>query len=118
MAADDGHGYGEVLESGEEALPRRRLPRVRHVVVGVAVVVGLVGSYFYAIATFIEAPGGNRFRGWPLYVFCAAAAVVSAVGVIVDNRRLAKRRHVQGDTGATPLDESSSDATVPTSGTS
>ena len=119
MAVGDGHGlgHGEVFEHGEKALPRRRPPRVRRILVGLAVVVGLTGAYSYAIVTLIGAPGGNRFRGWPLYVFCAAAAVVSAVGVVVDNRRLAKRREAQGDTDATPLDESSSDATVPTSGT-
>ena len=101
-----------MLEHSGGALPNRRLPRVRRIAVGVAVVMGLAGSYSYALVTLIEVPDGNRFRGWPLFVFCAAAFVVAALGVVADNRRLAR----QNAETETPQEEPSSDASAPEPG--
>ena len=56
-----------------------------------AVVVVLVASYAYVMVSSIAAPGGNRFRGWPLYVFCAFALIAAAAGTVADTIRQARR---------------------------
>ena len=75
--------------------------------------VGLVASYSYAIVTLIETPDGNRFRGWPVYVFCAAGLVIAAAGTFADHRRLTRRTKMQDEYGGAVRPPRNADAPGP-----
>ena len=70
---------------------RRRAGRTRRLMVTTAVVAVLAASYAFALVALIAAPGGNRFQGWPLYVFCAVALLVAAAGTVADSVRQTRR---------------------------
>ena len=52
---------------------------------------GLIAAFIYMFLVLIEAERGNPFRGWIMYVFCAAAFALAAAGTIADNIRLNRR---------------------------
>ena len=66
---------------------------------GGRVAVGLFGLCLFVLVTLIDAPQGNRFQGWPKWLFCGAAVVVAAAGVIADNRQLDRRAQSAASAG-------------------
>ena len=77
---------------------RRPASRIRRLSAVTAVAAGLIAAFIYMFLVLIEAERGNPFRGWIMYVFCAAAFALAAAGTIADNIRLNRRPQTPTET--------------------